>query len=281
MQAFYAMRAIPGLEQVTDTSCCRSIETQQGPACITVSRTTDEAALTLQLSLDPGVELPSIKHKARQMFDLDLKPELINAAFAADPKIGPLIQRWPGIRLPRGWDPYEIAIRGIIGQQVTVRAANTVVGRLVRAYGAECSFTQQAGITHLFPRPDCLAEAPLELLGMPGKRAETLRELSRRVQSQQLQLEPNAMPLDALSAELLSIPGIGPWTLHYILMRAIAVADAFPNGDIGMLRGASEPGQARLSTKALQKMAEAWRPYRAYAGILLWREDARRAALSG
>jgi AraC family transcriptional regulator of adaptative response / DNA-3-methyladenine glycosylase II len=173
-----------------------------------------------------------------RLFDLDADPAAIHAALGRDRLLAPLLRKRPGVRVPGAWDPFELAVRAIVGQQVSVAGARTVLGRIAAAHT----------IT-----PERLAEVTVE--GMPRKRAETIRTLAREVASGAIVLG---------ESDLTQLPGIGPWTANYIAMR-LGDADAFPAGDLILRRSAGD-----LTERELLKRAEAWRPYRAYAAMLLW-----------
>ena len=168
----------------------------------------------------------------------------------------------PGLRVPGCWDGFELATRAILGQQVTVKGATTLAGRLVRAFGRTASAS--AGLTHIFPRPETLADTRLNSIGLPAARAETIRALARAVCDRQIGFE-GIVDCDAFLSRLCELPGIGQWTAQYVAMRALGEPDAFPVGDIGLLR-ALELKTARQ----LQARAEPWRPWRAYAAMYLW-----------
>lgn len=176
--------------------------------------------------------------RVRRLFDLDADPAAIAKTLARDRMLAPLLRRKPGIRVPGAWDPFELAIRAIVGQQVSVAGARTVLGRIAATHGLT---------------PEALSEADVQ--GMPRKRAETIRVLARAVASKQLDLERD---------DLTQLPGIGPWTAEYIAMR-LGNADAFPAGDLILRRNAGD-----LTERELRNRAERWRPYRAYAALLLW-----------
>jgi AraC family transcriptional regulator of adaptative response / DNA-3-methyladenine glycosylase II len=217
-------------------------------------------SLTLTLSRrDPGQAL-EIAGRVRRMFDLDADPLEIGATLSADPLLGPSVRARPGLRLPGTWDPFETCVRAILGQQVSVRAATTLGGRLVGAFGSRIPGAAR-GLTHLFPVPERLASAPLERIGLTRARAESIRCVARSAQV----LRERPESLDDLVDRLCSLPGVGPWTAHYLAMRAFGEADAFPSGDLVLRKASREPSSA-----ALERRSAAWRPWRAYAAMHLW-----------
>jgi AraC family transcriptional regulator of adaptative response / DNA-3-methyladenine glycosylase II len=191
------------------------------------------------------------------MLDLDADPAAVAAVLAGDPALAPLIEARPGLRVPGAWDGFELAVRAILGQQVSVRGATTLTGRLAERYGKSLA-EPEAGLLSVFPRPEALADAQVEAIGMPAARAETIRRLARAVASDRLSLSPTA-PFAETRACLLEIPGIGPWTAEYVAMRALRDPDAFPASDLWLRRAG-----------ATERRAESWRPWRAYAAVHLW-----------
>src|SRR6185436_156212 len=225
-------RAIEGVESVSDDAYVRGGATVRHLAAESALRVTG------------GREAVA---RARALFDVDADPRLIRKTLARDSLLAPLLRRRPGIRVPGAWDPFELAVRAVVGQQVSVAAARTILGRIASAHGFA---------------PERLAEVTIG--GMPGRRAETIRVLARAVASREVVLERGAS-LDASIAMLTALPGIGPWTAHYIAMRALGERDAFPSGDLILRRNAGN-----LSERELLRRAEAWRPWRAYGAMLLW-----------
>ena len=187
--------------------------------------------------------------RVRTMFDVDADIAAIEKQFARDKTLGPLVRRFPGIRVPGTWDPFEMAIRAIVGQQISVAGATTLMARIASRHGVT---------------PQSLMRARTNP-GMPQTRWNTIRGLARAVARGEVTFERGAT-LDESIARLTAIPGIGPWTAHYIAMRALREPDAFPHTDLGIRKAAG-----MLSDRELLAKSEAWRPYRAYATMLLWR----------
>jgi AraC family transcriptional regulator of adaptative response / DNA-3-methyladenine glycosylase II len=211
--------------------------------------------------------LHRIVERVRRMFGLDADPHRIGSHLRQSPRLAAMVDALPGLRVPGAWDAFELAVRAVLGQQVTVRAATTLAGRLVQAYGAPVEGLG-VGLSHLFPPPATLAEADVAALGMPRTRAATIRALAAAVSRGELVLDA-AGGLNHAVARLCAIPGVGPWTAHYIAMRAFGEPDAFPATDLG-LRRALAGGRGPLHATELLRLAEAWRPWRAYAAMYLW-----------
>jgi len=229
-------------------------------------------ALTLVV---PGAltgDLHEIARRVRAMFDLDADMTAIRTHLARDPLLASAVRRRPGLRVPGAWDPFELAVRAILGQVVSVRAATTLAGRLAATHGhpltAPSAGSQADGGWRLFPGPGDLCDAALEVLGIPHPRADAVRALAAGISKGQIDLA--SFPDREIAVQALrELPGIGAWTAEYIAMRALREPDAFPAGDLG-LRAAAAAGSRRLSEAALRRRAEAWRPWRAYAAMHLW-----------
>ncbi len=214
-----------------------------------------------------GAALATAEPAVRRMLGLDVDTVAIDRALSADPVLAPLVAARPGLRVPGAYDGWELAVRAIVGQQVSVVAATTLAGRVVRAAGTPLK-RLVGSLTHAFPLPGELAAAPLPGLGMPARRIETLRVLGRAIDAGAVSLD-GSVDVQATQAALVALPGIGPWTAGYVAMRALGDPDAFPTGDIGLRRAAVRlglPGE----TRALAQAAERWRPYRSYAAYHLW-----------
>jgi DNA-3-methyladenine glycosylase II len=266
--AHFALRALAGVESLQPRSYARSVQLDGQRGWLRVLALDDQPALQLQYSqsLQPCVN--TLTARVRKMFDLDCQPQQISAHFASDVQLGPLVMRNPGLRLPTAFAPFEQAVRAIVGQQVTVKAAVTITGRLVTRLGEPLQFADAPEIQRLFPSPAAIADANLEGIGMPGKRVQTLQHFAAQVASGDLRLDLQA-GYTAFVEQLCALPGIGPWTAEYIALRAFGEVDAFPASDLGLLK-APVWGQGGIDAKQLKSRAEAWRPYRAYAAAHLW-----------
>jgi len=186
-----------------------------------------------------------------------------------DALLARLLGRNPGVRVPGAWDGFELAVRAILGQQISVKAATTIAGRIARTYGEPVTANGFSGLSHLFPVPERLVRARFNNTGVTRSRAATLRRLAQAVVDGSLSFDASQDPA-ALRASLLGIPGIGEWTADYIAMRALKNPDAFPAADLGLLRAFDQPGRKRLRPTELEEISQRWRPWRAYAALLLW-----------
>jgi len=266
--AFFDKRAIPGVEQVDASSYRRVFELDGRVGSLTVRALDGADALTLEIAGADANMLPQIEARVRRMFDLDADIAAINAHLGRRAHLRRCVARHPGQRLPGGWDGFEIAIRAVLGQQVTVAAARTLTERVVRKFGRELALPQ-SGKVQLFPSPQALAQADLGGLGITGARMRTLQAIAQAVCEGRIGFHGD-QPLDEFIAQWTALPGIGDWTAHYLAMRGLAHADAFPAGDIVLRKAVARDG-VPVATAKLEAMSQAWRPYRAYAVLHLWR----------
>lgn len=266
--AHFALRAVPGLECLTPGSYSRSFQLAGATGWLRVTPLPGQNALELRCCSDLPIARELLQQRVRRMFDLDAEPQAIAAHLSADALLAPLLLRNPGLRLPVAFDPFEQAVRAIVGQQVTVKAAVTLVGRLVQRLGTPLKLAGGANLCQLFPSPQAIAEADLTAIGMPGKRVQSLQQFAARIDDGSLQLNLDDGSA-ALIERLCALPGIGPWTAEYIALRAFGEADAFPASDLGLLK-APLWGAGGIDARRLKARAEAWRPWRAYAAAHLW-----------
>ena len=252
---FLRPRATPGVERVERDAYRRTVSLPGGPALLEV-RPAGEDTLLMTL---PGATAEAVA-RVRRLADLDADHAGIAAHLARDPLLAPLVQAFPGVRLPGGWDGFELAVRAIIGQQVSVAGATTIAGRIAVRFGAATALGE--GFTRLFPPPAALAEADLTGIGFPTARGRAINALATAVRDGELALD-GTQPILEAKAALLRLPGIGPWTAEYVALRALLDRDAFPASDLVLRRALADASRA-----------EAWRPYRAHAAIYLWRAAA-------
>jgi AraC family transcriptional regulator of adaptative response / DNA-3-methyladenine glycosylase II len=266
MLRYLAGRSLAGVECVCGPCYLRTAALGKHRGWVRVEPVEGRNALAVELSLSLVPVLPGLLARLRNLFDLNARPDVIVRHLGGDARIGPAIRRCPGLRVPGAFHGFELAVRAVLGQQVSVRAATTVAGRMAAAFGQPIE-TPFPGLNRLSPTPERLAAvdiAELAALGIPGKRAETVRTLARAAAAGQLPLEPGPAPGDTLG-RLLQLPGVGEWTAQYIVMRAARWPDAFPHGDLGLRNGMGE-----MSSGQLLRTAEAWRPWRAYAAMHVW-----------
>lgn len=266
--SFLGARALPGVEEIRDRTYRRSVRTVEGrPAVIQLSPDQACDLVTMEQSVDHASDPAAFVHDARRAFDLDADPLAIDAVLASDPKLAPLVAKSPGMRVPGTFDGFELVVRAIFGQQVSVAGARTSLGRLVERFGTPLD-PPSGGITHLFPTAEQVAELPPEAFGIPRARAEAIRRVADLVARGELDLSGRTEPLEALRT-LRELPGIGPWTLAYVAMRALRDGDAFMVGDLGVRKRFESLGLPS-TPKELLARAERWRPWRAYAVMHLW-----------
>ena len=273
--AFLRTRALPGVELVDEHSYARVFGPADAPGWLRLSAWpkgighAGEHALKLELHCPQPTQLLGVVTKLRRMFDLDANPQAIADTFRHDAILGPLLARRPGLRLPGGWDGLEIAVRAVLGQQISVAAARTLATRIVQRWGESLSTTPMAGLERLFPTPTALAGADLREIGLTTTRAATISGMAQALLDGRVDFSAE-QSLDEFVTRWITLPGIGEWTAHYMAMRALSDPDAFPAADL-ILRREATTDPTPLSTKALTLRAEAWRPWRAYAVIHLWR----------
>jgi len=268
MLAFFAARAIPGVEVVEGDRYRRTIDLHGSHGSIEVAPIRRRGALAATIRFADVRALPAIIGRIRNLFDLGSDIAAINAQLAEDPALAALVAARPGLRVPGAWDPFELAVRAVLGQQITVTAARQLAANFVAAHGEPLASGADDGLTMVFPRPERVATAHLAL-PMPRARIATLRGIAAAVVADPKLLGGDG-DLDAKLARLRALPGIGEWTAHYIAMRALREPDAFPAADIGLLRAMTGRGGARPTPAALLARAERWRPWRAYAAQHLW-----------
>ena len=263
MLAFYRLRAIPGLERVDEQGYERRHRVGEQEGWIRIEPGVgNELRLTLR-DLPPGA-LPDILYRVRRMWDLDADMAKIGERLGQDPRLARIQERWPGVRLPGGWDEYEVMLRAIVGQQVSVKGAITIMGRLVARTKA------QFGVSAL-PTPAQLCTLDLDGIGMPGSRIRTLQGLAGALASGALMLST------ASDEQLLALPGIGPWTIAYWRLRTGQDPDAFPASDLVLQKALG--GGVKLPVREVEALITAWQPWRAYAASWLWHAMSEQPAL--
>ena len=264
---YLQVRAIPGVESCAEGVYRRTVRLAAGPAWLEVAPEPGGRHLRLRLGTTGDAGLVPLVERVRRMFDLDADTLAITSCLRRDAALRPRLPRAGRLRVPGHWDPFELTVRAVLGQQVSVAAATTLAGRLVAHFGDPFE-SPLAGLTHVFPTPATLAEADLGGLGLTRARAASLRSLASALQTGRLTLDGSA-PVDETLARLQELPGIGPWTAQYVALRALGDPDAFPAGDLG-LRKALGAHERPLAERELARRAESWRPWRGYAAVALW-----------
>jgi AraC family transcriptional regulator, regulatory protein of adaptative response / DNA-3-methyladenine glycosylase II len=268
--SFLAARAIPGVEATTANELVRTLRLPRGAGLLVAK--VEGSRLRCRVWVEDPRDAADAMERARHLFDLDRDLRTIDADLSADPDLATLMKGRRGKAVPGTVDGFELAVRAILGQQVTVSGARTLATRLVAAFGAplpERARDLSGGrVTHVFPSPERLAEADVAGIGMPGTRAESIRSLASAVAAEEIDLSDTADPADVRQA-LTSIRGVGPWTADYVTMRVQRDADAFLSSDLGVRKAMGGLG-IHDERRAIEARAERWRPWRAYAQQYLW-----------
>jgi AraC family transcriptional regulator of adaptative response / DNA-3-methyladenine glycosylase II len=274
MLGFLRARAIKGVEVVEDGRYLRTVEVDGAIGSIAVTHLPKQQSLAISIRFPNVKSLPAIVARVRRLFDLGADIETIDEHLSADPALARLVAQHPGLRAPGGWDGFEIAVRAILGQQISVIAARRLAGELVQRHGRTVprSFRIHPALSHVFPVAKRLASVSSIGLGMPAARLATLKGTAEAVV-----VDPNLFSpfggIDETIGRLKSIRGIGEWTAQYIALRAVREMDAFPATDVGLLRGAASLDGTTVTPANLLSRAESWRPWRAYAAQHLWAAD--------
>jgi AraC family transcriptional regulator, regulatory protein of adaptative response / DNA-3-methyladenine glycosylase II len=273
MIAFLGTRAMAGVERVEADLYERTFAIGPVRGVVQVQPADSESHLVATIHTGDVSGLATVVARLRRLFDLDVDIAAVDAHLARDRRLASHVRKRPGVRVPGAWDGFELAVRAILGQQITVAGARTMVGRLVAACGEALSPEVRDegasdGPDRLFPVPSALAGADLTSLGLTRSRAATLRGLAAAMEADPDLLRP-CETLEETLAKLAVLPGVGPWTAQYIAMRALREPDAFPASDLGLLRAMATTA-GRPAPASLARRAEAWRPWRAYAAMRLW-----------
>jgi DNA-3-methyladenine glycosylase II len=283
---FFAGRASPGVEAVENGVYHRAVEWHGAAGVLTVRRHARKHCLVATIDGAASQHADTLAPHLAKMFDVGANPAAIGAHLSRDPWLSPLVAAVPGLRVPGAWSGFELVVRAIVGQQVSVKAATTIVGRLVTRAGLRIDDHPHELTAWRFPTPAALASADLAQIGMPGKRVAALQGFAQAVASGAIPLDAaSAAPADptALRAALLALPGIGPWTVEYVAMRAWRDADAWPHADLVLMQSIVARDATLTRPTAQRARTEPWRPWRAYAAMHLWNEvtDRSNAARGG
>ncbi len=267
---FLGMRAIPSLESYDGTTYSRSLRLPGGDGSVSLEAVPGEDGIKAVFMLEDLRDLTAAISRCRHLLNLDADPVAIDGDLGRDPLLGALVRRTPGIRMPGGADGFELAVRAIVGQQVSVAAARTVAGRLVVAAGRPLQ-SPTPTVTHTFPSPEevaSLARRRADAFPMPASRRKSIAALAEALAEDALSIDPGSDP-EAVRGGLLALPGVGPWTAGYVAMRALGDPDGFLPTDLGV-RHALEGLGAAGDPRSAAGLAERWRPWRAYAVAHLW-----------
>ena len=268
MLSFLQARMIPGVESIEEGQYRRTVSLNGRQGTISVTNNGKSQALEAEIRFPDVRSLPEIVRRLRSVFDLGCHPLTIEEHLSKDPTLSPLIAARPGLRVPGAWDEFEMALRAILGQQISVTGATKLASKLVDSYGDTLKQGADKALRLVFPAPERLAASDLKSLGMPESRRRTIREISK-VMVGNPGFFSGRRDLDDAIEKLCAVPGIGKWTANYIAMRALREPDAFPVKDAGLIRALGQRG-IDLNTDALLRHAEQWRPWRAYATMHLW-----------
>lgn len=264
---FLRQRATPGVEMVREEFYRRTIEIGGASGTLDVRPEKDEPCLLARIVLPKYDCLMQVVERIRRIFDLSADPQQIGEHLSLDSKLRPQLEAFPGLRVPGVWDGFELAVRAILGEKLTVTDSNGIAERLVQTFGRPLN-TCFEGLTHLFPQPEELVEADLSQAGIRGRDGEVIRSLARSVCEKRLTFEASTT-LEGTVATVLNTQGVEEQVAHYVAMRAFAEPDAFPSDDVGLRRNLSFDGSPVAQAEVL-RIAESWRPWRAYAAMYLW-----------
>jgi len=272
MLSYFAFRAIPAAEEVADGCYRRTIRHGGEVGVLQVScgdgHLRAEFWLPLRAVHEKAMDLESVTERLRDMFGLEAELVAVAAHLASDPVMAVMVARHPQLRIPGGWDPFEVAIRTVLGQQVSVAAARLLAARLIARCGEDVPASPFMALKRVFPTAAAVTDADLSNMGMPGARAATLKAVAAAFIETPSLFQKGASA-EATVAGLRQIKGIGEWSAQYIAMRACREADAFPAGDAGILRALVDENGRPKPTDLLVR-AEQWRPYRAFAAHYIW-----------
>ena len=274
MLSYLRERAVEGIERVEKECYARTVAQDGQIGTVAISHLPDVESIAATIRFPSVSALPATVARIRRVFDLDADVTAIGAHLTRDPLLAPLLAERPGLRAPSGWDGFELAVRAVLGQQVSVEAGRRLVGQLVWLCGSAVPqmASRDSALTRTFPGPAQVVAADLGNLKMPNARKQALVEVAKAALA-----NPRLFrPLDTVEktvAQLRAIRGVGDWTAHYVALRAAREPDAFPATDAALLRSFAECG-TRLKPAQLLEHAEQWRPWRAYAAQHLWAADA-------
>jgi DNA-3-methyladenine glycosylase II len=269
---FFAGRATPGVEAIEEGAYRRAIEWAGDSGTLQVTLHPRKRCIVATIDGAAARHADALAAPISRMFDLQADPRAIGASLSADPWLAPLVDAAPGLRVPGAWSGFELVVRAIVGQQVSVKAATTIIGRLVERAGKRIEDHPHERTAWRFPTPAALASADLAQIGMPGKRVAALQGFAQAVATGTVPLDDPAADTATLRTALLALPGIGPWTVEYVAMRAWRDPDAWPAWDLVLMQSIAARDPALVRPTQQRARTDAWRPWRAYAAMHLWNE---------
>lgn len=269
---FLLLRAIPHVESVIHNKYTRVVSVGNHIGTIEIGLMEGRNCLQLTIRGLSTQDYSLVTARIRRIFDLDANPTKISQCFGKSRLLSPLLEMYPGLRVPGAWDGFELTVRAIIGQQISVRGATTMIGRLVEEFGAPLHSRQSNGLSHLFPTAEVLSSVDASRFKFPKSRANAISNLAKAYCNGDVSYDL-AQNFDNFIRSLTKISGIGDWTAQYVAMRYLRQADAFPASDLGLLVGASLT-EKRVKPAELLRRAEKWRPWRAYAAMYIWKRYA-------
>lgn len=262
-------RAASGVEVIDSNRYVRSIQVDDTVGVVTVENDSHADQLIVRFSKSFAPHTALVEQRIRRIFDLDAGLPRIHQVLERDPSLAPLLAHSPGVRVPGAWCPFELLVRTIVGQQVSVKGATTIMGRIAARCGRE--YRSGYGPTWAFPTPRMIAESDLSVIGMPGQRVRTLRSVAAAVATGELSIEAG-LPVTAVKTALVQFAGVGPWTAEYFALRGLRDGDAWPASDLVLRRAVDE---RTAGSKLATNYADRWKPFRGYAAMHLWNHASR------
>lgn len=266
---YFSSRSTPGVEFVAEECYARAIVIDGRAGVLVVRHDAAKRRLVAVIRGDAARHAQTAQRRLRRMFDLDADMDAIHAVLMKDRRLARHIMASPGIRVPGAWSAFEVIARAIVGQQVSVKAASTLMGRIADRLGT--SIEGIGGIRRQFPTPSQVAFGDLSDIGMPGKRTQALQNVADAIANARIPFCDLGHVVMGVKEALLEQPGIGPWTVEYFSLRALRDADAWPGTDLILKRALMPDSSARISPAELEEKSTRWRPWRAYVAMHLWR----------
>lgn len=262
-------RATPGVEWVDEDRYGRTITVGRAMGHLEVANQAAKRRLVVTVRGEVKDHATAISERVARIFDLRIDMSRVHCVLSADPWLGPLVRARPGVRVPGSWSAFELIVRAIVGQQVSVKAASTIMGRIAGRLGSRVEDGSRGESYLLFPGPRAIAEGDLDQIGMPSKRVAAVRGVAQAVADELIPFSDDGTVADGVKQALLGLPGIGPWTAEYFALRGLRDGDAWPGSDLVLARSLAAFVPEGTASERLA-VSERWRPWRAYAAIHLW-----------